>query len=124
APKLRSLVPTADRDLETICAKCLEREPQARYQSAADLANDLECWLEGKPIKARRVLPPKRVWRWSRRNPVLVGTAIACLFLGATSIWFLWQEGWMQEISIATKKLVLSSREAAEQSKLREAVIE
>ena len=87
APRLRSLVPTADRDLEIICAKCLEREPQARYQSAAALADDLECWLQGKAIKARRVLPPARVWRWSRRNPILVATAAACLLLGGASIW-------------------------------------
>jgi serine/threonine protein kinase/Tfp pilus assembly protein PilF len=87
APKLRSVVPTADRDLEIICAKCLEREPAARYQSAGALADDLECWLEAKPIKARRVLPPARVWRWSRRNPKLVVTAAACLLLGAASIW-------------------------------------
>lgn len=121
APKLRSLIPTADRDLETICARCLEREPAARYQSAADLAHDLECWLQGKPIKARRVLPPTRAWRWSRRNRRLVGTAVACLLVGAASIWFLWQEGWLQEISIITRR-VLSPREAAEQSKLREAL--
>jgi serine/threonine protein kinase len=122
APKLRSLVPTVDRDLETICAKCLEREPAARYQSAADLASDLECWLEGKPIKARRVLPPKRMWRWSRRNRGLVGTAAACLLLGAGSIWFLWQEGWVREISAVTRK-VFSPQEAAEQAKLRRALI-
>jgi serine/threonine protein kinase/Tfp pilus assembly protein PilF len=87
APKLRSIASAADRDLETICARCLEREPAARYETAADLAHDLECWLEAKPIKARRVLPLTRMWRWSRRNPKLVGTAAACLLLGAASIW-------------------------------------
>jgi TolB-like protein/tRNA A-37 threonylcarbamoyl transferase component Bud32 len=71
APKLRSLSKLADRDLETICARCLEREPGARYQSAADLAVDLQRWLEGRPILARPVSAPMRIWRWSRRNPKL-----------------------------------------------------
>jgi serine/threonine protein kinase/tetratricopeptide (TPR) repeat protein len=81
APKLRSFSKVADRDLETICARCLEREPSARYCSAHDLAADLERWLEGRPIKARRVLPPTRVWRWSRRNPAmaLAGCIVALL---------------------------------------------
>ena len=71
APKLRTLIPGFDRDLETICAKCLEREPQARYRSAGELAEDLERWLEGRPIVARPVSPPVRIWRWSKRNPKL-----------------------------------------------------
>src|SRR5438094_2739085 len=50
APKLRTLVPGLDRDLETICAKSLEREPGARYRSAGALAEDLERWLEGRHI--------------------------------------------------------------------------
>src|SRR6266480_1312854 len=68
APKLRSLVPTLDRDLETICAKCLERDPTARYRSAGALAEDLERWLEGRSIIARPVSLPVRLWRWSKRN--------------------------------------------------------
>jgi serine/threonine protein kinase/tetratricopeptide (TPR) repeat protein len=83
APKLRTLAPALDRDLETICARCLEREPQARYHSAGDLAEDLERWLEGRPIIARPVSAPVRVWRWSRRTPKLAGTIAACLLLGA-----------------------------------------
>jgi serine/threonine protein kinase len=86
APKLRSLAPLLDRDLETICAHCLERNPKARYQSAGDLAADLERWLVGRPIVARPVSPPTRIWRWSRRNPKLVGAATAGLFLGAAVV--------------------------------------
>jgi len=87
APKLRSLAPSLDRDLETICARCLERDPKARYQSAGDLAADLERWLGGRPIVARPVLPPARIWRWSQRNPKLVGAATAGLLLGAAAVW-------------------------------------
>ena len=79
APKLRSLAPAFDRDLETICAHCLEREPPARYLSAGHLAADLERWLEGRPILARRVSPPVRVWRWSKRNPKLSAATAAAL---------------------------------------------
>jgi TolB-like protein/tRNA A-37 threonylcarbamoyl transferase component Bud32 len=88
APKLRSLVPSLDRDLETICARCLERDPSARYQSAEDLAADLERWLDDRPIIARPVSPPARIWRWSRRNPKLVGAGVAGLLLGAAAVWF------------------------------------
>ncbi|HEU5246491.1 MAG TPA: serine/threonine-protein kinase, partial [Candidatus Udaeobacter sp.] len=87
APKLRSLAPSLDRDLETICARCLERDPKARYQSAGDLAADLECWLGSRPIVARPVSAPARIWRWSQRNPKLVGAATAGLLLGAAAVW-------------------------------------
>ena len=86
APKLRSLEPSLDRDLETICARCLERNPKARYQSAGDLAADLERWLDGRPIVARPVSPPTRIWRWSRRNPRLVGAGVAGLLFGAATV--------------------------------------
>jgi len=88
APKLRSIAHSYDRDLETICARCLERDPKARYQSAGALATDLERWLDGRPIIARPVSPPTRIWRWSRRNPKLVATGAAGLLIGATAIWF------------------------------------
>jgi serine/threonine protein kinase/Tfp pilus assembly protein PilF len=82
APKLRTVAPAFDRDLETICAKCLEREPNARYRSAGDLAEDLERWLQGHSIVARPVSPPVRIWRWSRRNPILAGMSALLLALG------------------------------------------
>ncbi len=84
APKLRSLVPTLDRDLETICAKCLEREPSARYRSAGDLAKDLERWLAGRHIIARPVSASVLALRWSRRNPITAGLAALLLALGTT----------------------------------------
>src|SRR5438552_13186930 len=89
APKLRSLVSTVDRDLETICGKCLEREPRARYRSAGELAEDLERWLDGRPISARRVQMPARIWCWSKRNPIVaVATASAVIFASAAGFLF------------------------------------
>src|SRR5437660_5407901 len=91
APKLRTLAPALDRDLETICAKCLEREPSARYHSAGDLAQDLELWLEGRHIIARPVSPPARIWRWSRRNPVVAGMAALLVVLGTAVGVMIWK---------------------------------
>jgi TolB-like protein/Tfp pilus assembly protein PilF len=91
APKLRTLVPGLDRDLETICAKCLEREPDARYRSAGALAEDLERWLEGQPIAARPLLPPAQVLRWTRRNPVVAAMAALLLVLGLAAGVMMWK---------------------------------
>jgi serine/threonine protein kinase/Flp pilus assembly protein TadD len=82
APRLRSVIVRHDCDLETICERCLDRDPPARYQSAAELADDLKRWLDDRPIHARRISVPARVWRWSRRNPVIATTLALILMSG------------------------------------------
>ena len=75
-PRVRN--PKIDRDLSTICLKCLEKDPHRRYSSALALAEDLEHWLKHEPIQARRTGIVLRGKRWVQRNPT---TAIAAVLL-------------------------------------------
>jgi serine/threonine protein kinase/tetratricopeptide (TPR) repeat protein len=111
APKLRSLAPHLDRDLETICARCLERDPAARYASAGALAGDLESWLEGNPIAARPIGPWLHLRRWVRHNRKLAASLAA--FLVVTSLSVGWQihnrrlEATMRESLLASRSVVV-----------------
>jgi serine/threonine protein kinase/Tfp pilus assembly protein PilF len=64
------------RDLETICLKCLDKEPGRRYADASELAHDLRRFLEGRPIQARPARPWQRVWKWARRRPSAATLAV------------------------------------------------
>src|SRR5262249_37438703 len=75
------------RDLETICLKCLRKEPEHRYGSAAELAEDLGRFLEGRPIQARPLGPAARSWRWARRNPTAVAIGVFLLAGATISTW-------------------------------------
>src|SRR5437588_944278 len=76
----RLVNPKVDRDLSTICLKCLEKDPKRRYSSALALAQDLERWLQHEPIKARRSGLVSRGSKWLRRNPA---TAVSVASLAA-----------------------------------------
>jgi eukaryotic-like serine/threonine-protein kinase len=81
------LQPSLPRDLETICLKCLQKEPGRRYQTAAELAADLQHFIDDEPISARRASARERVLKWSKRHPALAalwsvsGLAIVAVML-------------------------------------------
>ncbi|HEY4281415.1 MAG TPA: protein kinase, partial [Chthoniobacterales bacterium] len=107
APKLRSFVPSLDRDVEIIVSRCLEGDPRARYQTAGAVAEDLERWLERRPIIARPVRAPARVFRWSRRNPILAIASIACLLLALAVAWLLEEKFLALKIPVAEKSVAV-----------------
>ncbi len=77
----RSLRPGLPRDLETICLKCLRKEPWRRYDTAAGLRDDLRRFLEGRPIRARRISAAEWAWRWCRRNKAAAALLAAVFVL-------------------------------------------
>jgi TolB-like protein/tRNA A-37 threonylcarbamoyl transferase component Bud32 len=87
----RLLNPKIDRDLSTICLKCLEKDPKRRYSSALALAEDLERWLKHEPIHARHTGVFTRSRKWVQRNPTSA-LLVACLVaLAAAAGWIVWK---------------------------------
>lgn len=76
--KLKSTIPI---DLETICMKCLAKEPEHRYASALALSQDLGRFLSGEPIHARPLSPAATIWRWAKRNRMVSLSSAAAMFL-------------------------------------------
>jgi tRNA A-37 threonylcarbamoyl transferase component Bud32 len=121
-PRPSGVRPGLDRDLETVCLKCLEKEPARRYASAEALAEDLERWLRGEPIVARAVGPLGRLRRWGRRNPAVAAltTAVALVLLAgiATSLYFA-----VQADRRATAERAERERAQAAEAKMERAIV-
>jgi WD40 repeat protein len=104
--------PEIDRDLETICLKCLEKEPGRRYASALSVAQELERWSKGEPIMARPATTVEKVGKWARRRPAIagLGVTLALIFmLGLAGV--LWQWRRAEQIAEFRHREALIARE-------------
>lgn len=116
---LRELNPEVDQDVETICMKCLEKEPDRRFQTAKEVADELKRFINGEPILSRPISRPERLLRWCRRNPVvssLSGLAAASMIVAVVSFAVAYFE-----TDEARRKVEASLDETAKAQKLSEA---
>jgi serine/threonine protein kinase len=117
----RQLNDKVPRDLETICLKCLEKDPNRRYDRAAELAAEFRRFLAGEPIQARPVQKMERAWRWCRRNPAVAALSaglVLVLFLGLTGVLWKWREADRRADAEATQRVRMERAESEANDKL------
>jgi WD40 repeat protein len=115
----RALNPRVDRDLETICLKCLRKEPQERYSSAEALADDLMRWLDGEPIQARPVGTGERLVKWARRRPAVAALAGALVALTPITLIALGLVSWKWGAEVTARRDAEDQRRRADRQVLQ-----
>jgi eukaryotic-like serine/threonine-protein kinase len=118
----RRLQPKCPRDLETVCLKCLHKEPTKRYASAQELADDLRRWLDGEPVRARRSGLGGRVVKWAKRRPAVAALLAALALTAAGLLLLTWY--FLDARSRARSEEARRAREAAAQEERRQAAEE
>ncbi|MCA9196532.1 MAG: serine/threonine protein kinase, partial [Planctomycetales bacterium] len=117
APSLRRRKRSVPGDLETICMRCLEKSPDKRYQTAADVVNELQRWLDGKPIHARRIGRLRRAVRWAWRKPLIATTLLLVTAIAvAGPIWAM-RERTLRQRTMEAERTERQLRSEAERSR-------
>jgi serine/threonine protein kinase/tetratricopeptide (TPR) repeat protein len=111
------LAPDVPRDLATICLKCLHKEPARRYASARDLADDVRCFLDHRPIRARPTPWTERSSRWVRRHSLIAALAAAlfvvCAVSGGLFVWQQYRVGHLTTLAASTERVAVQQEKRA-----------